>query len=275
MPARRLPVRPDLTQLRNQAKDLLRAIRAGDTNALAEFTEHHPAPPTPASAKLSDAQLALARSYQASSWTRLVHAVELVEAIWSDDAVTVERLIRANTALLHEEVLIRNDSNWGPPLTYAANLGRDRLIRLLHRLGATDLRTAMGRAVLQGHIGTARMLHDMLGRPLPPAGALGGPAYTLSVEGTALVFALGGRAVDDDGTLRAPVDVVLETDGRNAEAKHAILRMYEEHGVRFPDSAPMALHRGRLDLLEQHLHRDPSLLTRTFTHREIYPAEMG
>jgi ankyrin repeat protein len=37
----------------------------------------------------------------------------------------------------------------------------------------------------------------------------------------------------------------------------------------------MALHRGRLDLLAQHLDRDPGLLSRTFTHREIYPAEMG
>jgi ankyrin repeat protein len=37
----------------------------------------------------------------------------------------------------------------------------------------------------------------------------------------------------------------------------------------------MALHRGRLDLLDAHLDRDPGLLSRTFTHREIYPAEMG
>jgi hypothetical protein len=51
--------------------------------------------------------------------------------------------------------------------------------------------------------------------------------------------------------------------------------MYAAHGVRFPDTAPMALHRGRLDLLEAHLRRDPQLLTRTFSHREIYPAEMG
>lgn len=37
----------------------------------------------------------------------------------------------------------------------------------------------------------------------------------------------------------------------------------------------MALHRGRLDLLEKHLHRDPGLLRRTFTHEEIYPPELG
>src|SRR5262245_25146976 len=37
----------------------------------------------------------------------------------------------------------------------------------------------------------------------------------------------------------------------------------------------MALHRGRIDLLEQHLRRDPALLQRTFTHEEIYPPELG
>src|SRR5678815_807977 len=37
----------------------------------------------------------------------------------------------------------------------------------------------------------------------------------------------------------------------------------------------MALHRGRIDLLEEHLRRGPAMLNRTFSHREIYPAEMG
>ncbi len=32
----------------------------------------------------------------------------------------------------------------------------------------------------------------------------------------------------------------------------------------------MALHRGRLDLLQEHLDRDPSLLERRFTYREIF-----
>ena len=32
-------------------------------------------------------------------------------------------LITGNSALINEQVLIRTDSNWGPPMTYAANLG--------------------------------------------------------------------------------------------------------------------------------------------------------
>ncbi len=275
MPVRRLPVCPDLDQLKHQAKDLLRAMHAGDPAAIAELREHHPGPIEPPAAKLADAQLVLARSYEASSWTRLVQAVELVDAIWRDDLEMVRGLVTTNPKLLHEPTLIRKNSNWGPPMTYAANVGRDRIIQMLHGIGAIDLESAMGRAALQGKIGTAKMLHAMLGKPVPPDGALGGPAYTLSAEGTALLLDLGVRVRDAAGKLLAPVDVVIQTDGRNPSAKHAILEMYERHGVEFPDTPPMALHRGRIDLLEEHLRRDPGILGRTFSHRDIYPAEMG
>jgi hypothetical protein len=64
MRVRRLPVRPDLEQLHRQAKELLRGIRAGDADAIAELREHHPESIDPSSAKLADAQLVLARSYR-------------------------------------------------------------------------------------------------------------------------------------------------------------------------------------------------------------------
>ena len=184
MPVRRLPVRPDLEQLHRQAKELLRAIRAGDANAIAELREHDPDLIDGSVAKLADAQLVLARSYSASSWTRLVQAVRLAEAIWRDDLDGVRELITQNASLIHEHVLIRTDSNWGPPMTYAASLGRNDIIRLLHLHGAKDLELAAGRAALQGHAGTVRLIYDLAGRPLDGL-SLAGPAYTLSVEGTA------------------------------------------------------------------------------------------
>ena len=274
MPERRLPVKPDLDQLKNQAKDLLRAIRAGDQSAIAEFEQYHPKKIDPANAKLADAQLVLARSYEASSWTRLVQSCQLIDAIWRDDVEAVRNLVVSNPHLLHENAGIRNN-NWGPPLSYAANLGRDRIITMLHELGATDLITALGRATLQSKIDTARMLHAMLGAPKPPAGSLGGPAYTLSAAGTALMFELGARVYDENGKPIAPADVVLETDSRKPSEKHAILEMYAAHGLTLPDTPTMALHRGRIDLLEEHLRRDPNLLRRRFTHEEIYPPEIG
>jgi hypothetical protein len=274
MSKRHLPVRPDLDHLKRQAKDLLKAIRRGDPDALAAFREHHPEPPEPATAKLSDAQLSVARSYEASSWTRLAQACDLVGAIWRDDVETVRPLVRKNPLLLHEDALVRRNSNWGPPMSYAANLGRDRIITMLHGMGARDHRHAIDRAVLQSRVDTAALLHRLAGAPAPPDDALGGPAYTLSVSGIALLLELGVKVVDAQGDSRAPVDVVLETDSRKPEAKHAILEMYVTHGLALPDTPVMALHRGRIDLLETHVRRDPSVLNRTFAHEEIYPPDL-
>jgi hypothetical protein len=267
---RHLPVRPNLDQLKHQAKELLRDIRRGDPAAVEEFNQYHPKPVAPAEAKLADAQLALARSYQAPSWPRLVQACELIDAIWRDDVDLVRDLVVKNPNLLHENAGIRN-SNWGPPLSYAANLGRDEIIKMLHGLGATDLESAIDRATLQSKIGTARMLYEMMGYPRLPDGALVGAAYTLSASGTALMLELGAEVVAANGERLAPVDVVLETDSRKPSEKHQILEMYVQHGLELPDTPTMALHRGRIDLLEKHLRRDPDLLHRTFTHEEIYP----
>ena len=271
---RQLPVHPNLRQLKNQAKDLLRAIRARDPEALTTLASHHPGRVDPADAKLADAQLALARNYQAPSWERLVLACRLIDAIWEDDLDAVRALVVAHPRLLHEHATIR-ESNWGPPLSYAANLGRDRIIRMLYDLGARDLEHAMGRAALQGQVATGLLLHELMGSPPPPEGALAGPAYTLSVAGTAFLLELGVPVRDEHGRRLAPVDLPLETDSRDPEAKHAILAMYAAHGLELPDTPTMALHRGRIDLLEEHLRRDPGLLRRTFSHEEIYPPEMG
>jgi hypothetical protein len=271
MPVRRLPVRPDLEQLQRQAKELLRAIHAGDPSAVAELRERHPEPMDPAAAKLADAQLTLARSYEVSSWTRLVHAVRLAEAIWRDDAETIRALVAGNPALIHEHVLIRPDSNWGRPMTYAANLGRDAIIRMLWEMGARDLESAAGRAALQGHPATVRMIYELAGRPSLEKLTLAGPAYTLNVEGTAVLLTLGARIVREDGVDQNAMEHLLGTDSRNPEAKHRILEMYVEHGLDLPDTPVMALHRGRLDLLEAHFARDPDLLTRTFDIVDIYP----
>ena len=271
MPVRRLPVRPDPEQLQRQAKEFLRAIHAGDANAIAELREYHPESIDPPATKLADAQLVLARSYQASSWTRLVHAVRLADAIWRDDLEAVRALVTGNSALIHEHVLIRTDSNWGPPMTYAANLGRDRIVRLLHSHGARDFESAAGRAALQGKADTVRMIYDLMGRPSLDKWTLAGPAYTLSVEGTAVLLALGARVVGPEGVDRNTMEHLLGTDSRNPPAKHRILEMYVEHGFEPPDTPVMALHRGRIDLLEMHLARDPDLLTRTFDIADVYP----
>jgi hypothetical protein len=270
MTVRRLPVRPDLEQLHRQAKELLHAIHGGDVNAIAELREHHPESIAPADTKLADAQLVLARSYRASNWTRLVHGVRLADAIWRDDVDAVRELITTRAALVDEHVLIRTDSGWGPPMTYAANLGRDRIIRLLHDHGAKDFESAAGRAALQGNTDTVRLIHDLAGQPLKEW-TLAGPAYTLSVEGTAVLLALGARVVGPKGVDHNTMEHILGTDSRRPADKHRILEMYVEHGFDPPDTPVMALHRGRIDLLETHLARDPELLSRTFDIADVFP----
>lgn len=251
-PDRDLPVRPDLNRLKAEAQQLRDEEKID----------------------LTEAQEILARSYGAPSWERLVQSCHLIDAIWNDDPDTLRDLVTKHPNLLHEPARI-HDGNWGPPMTYAANLGRDRIIRMLYDLGATDLKSAVDRALLQSKIDTARMLHQLMGSPRLPDGALGGAAYTLSATGTQLALELGARAIDENSKPLAPVDLVLETDSRNPEAKHRILELYVQHGLTLPDTPVMALHRGRLDLLEDHLRRDPQLLQRTFTHEEIYPPDFG
>jgi hypothetical protein len=266
MPVRRLPVRPHLDQLHRQAKELLRGIHAGDATAIADLREYHPDSIDRAAAKLADAQLVLARSYHASSWTRLLQAVELANAVWRDDPKTVRDLITRNPALIQEPVLIRSDSEWGAPMTYAANLGRNDIVRLLHSHGAKDVESAAGRAALQGKADTVRLIYDLAGRPSLEKLTLAGPAYTLSVAGTAALLTLGARVVRQGVVDHNTMEHLLGTDSRNPAAKHRILEMYVESGFEPPDTPVMALHRGRMDLLDAHLTRDPGLLRRTFAH---------
>jgi hypothetical protein len=187
MPARHFPVRPNLDQLKHQAKDLFKALRSGDSSAIADLESYHPGKIEANAAKLADAQLVLAHSYGIASWPRLVQACQLVDAIWRDDVAGVRNIVLKHPHLLKEMARGTEECNWGPPMSYAANLGRDQIIRMLHDLGATDHARALDRAALQSKIETARMIHSMMGSPRPPANLLGGPAYTLSASGTALL----------------------------------------------------------------------------------------
>jgi hypothetical protein len=270
---RHFPVRPNLDQLKHQAKDLLRAVRHGDQAAIAELRKHHPKTIEPAAAKLADVQAALARSYGLASWPRLVTACRMTDAIWRGDADIVRQLVRKDPRLLDESACGVADSNWGPPMSYAANVGQNEIIALLREMGAADLQHAFDRACLQGQLETARRLHAMGARVVP--GLVMGPCETLNAEGLALLFELGAELADAHGDRLAPVALLLQTYCRGPKGKHRCLDLVSERGIALPDTPAMALHRGRIDLLEAHLRRDPQLLSRTFSHEEIYPPELG
>lgn len=272
MPDRHFPVRPNLDQLKHQAKDLLRALRAGDATAAAELQKNHPEAVAPGAIQLADAQLALARAYGIASWPRLVAACRLIDAIWRDDVDAIRSMVRKEPRLLHEDAR-GVKGNWGPPMSYAANLGRDRIIEMLRAEGADDVMFAFDRACLQGQLDTARRLYAMGARPVP--GSVMGPCETLSEPGLALLLDLGAELSDETGDRLAPVAMVLETYGRNLDGKHQCLELIAQRGVLLPDTAPMAVHRGRIDLLEALVARDPGLLIRTYGHEEIFPPALG
>lgn len=93
-PTRSLRQRPDLDQLKRQAKDLLRSFRKGDSAAVAEVHAHYHGA-DPRTFALHDAQLVIARAYGFESWPKLKASV---------DGATVRRIVDAVRAGNLDEV---------------------------------------------------------------------------------------------------------------------------------------------------------------------------
>jgi hypothetical protein len=75
---RKWPYRPDFSQFKRQAKELLKAYRVGDASTVAEVERHEQAP-DPTAFALHDAQRVLARSYGFASWQKLKSYVQTIE----------------------------------------------------------------------------------------------------------------------------------------------------------------------------------------------------
>ncbi len=116
----RLPARPDLDQLRHQAKDLLRAAKGGDPVAASRLAS------VAGDSNLSSAQLAVAREYGFASWARLKLEIERRELLNSRDVATLATLLAEQPGLAVEPM-----ENWcdhplgATPLGYVAMLRYD------------------------------------------------------------------------------------------------------------------------------------------------------
>ena len=84
-PTRTLRNRPDLDQLKRQAKELLDAYRAGGSEAAKEVHAHY-RQADPSTFALHDAQLVMARAHGFDSWPKLKAFV---------DGITIRRLVEA------------------------------------------------------------------------------------------------------------------------------------------------------------------------------------
>jgi uncharacterized protein len=118
-----LPARPDLDQLRHQAKDLLHAAQRGDPGATARIDT------VSRRLILSSAQLAIAREYGFASWAKLRLEVERRDILNSRDVSRLTRLLAEHPDLAIKPMEHWADRQHGNPLGYITMLqfNHDRL----------------------------------------------------------------------------------------------------------------------------------------------------
>jgi hypothetical protein len=239
-----LPHDPDLRQLKIQAKELHRAARSGDADALQRIHRHRSGADAPS---LQDTQHALARDYGFASWPVLVHFVE------ADD---------------RRRALIR-----------AINGGdEDEARRPLARGGYTqeDLTLALARAACYSRFDLADELiargADVNG-DYPTTGDYG-PILLAACEflnADAIAFLIErGAQVDPPGRdtkfpqQNTPLRMVLGTYERRPDRRHRCLDVLIDAGATFDDGPVMDLLRGRVGQLSAHIDADPELVRQLF-----------
>jgi ankyrin repeat protein len=115
-----LPQRPDLAQLRRQAKELLHAVKSGDADALERIRAVSDRP------VLASAQLALAREYGFSSWPKLKQEIERRDILNDRDLPRLSRLLAEDPSLATESMEHWCDHRRGvAPLNYIAMIRFD------------------------------------------------------------------------------------------------------------------------------------------------------
>ena len=137
-PKRVLREKPDLDQLRRQAKELLAAFTAGTPEAVREVT-HHYRGADPAAFALHDAQLVVSRAYGFESWAKLKAYVDgvttsrLCDAAESGDLAAVRSLLRRRPEIVNFEWPHHGEQK----AIHVAVLRRDAaMVRLLMENGA-------------------------------------------------------------------------------------------------------------------------------------------
>ncbi|MCW5981564.1 MAG: ankyrin repeat domain-containing protein [Bryobacteraceae bacterium] len=138
LPTRRMRQRPDLEQLKRQAKQLLKAFQAGDAAAVDEVNAHYDNAQATAFA-LHDAQLVVARSYGFDSWPKLKAYVDGVTIGRFVDAVQAGHIERVRTMLRARPELAGMTVSYGDErraVHYAVMRRHPEIVRLLMRKGA-------------------------------------------------------------------------------------------------------------------------------------------
>jgi hypothetical protein len=146
LPTRHLVEKPDLDQLKSQARELLDAFVAGQPDATAEVNRfYHDADRTQFA--LHHAQLVLARSYGFESWPKLKAFVDgititrLIETVRAGDVDQAEAILRLRPELVNWEAPA---SHGHMALHYAVLQRMPEMVRVLMRFGADPHVTTAG-----------------------------------------------------------------------------------------------------------------------------------
>ncbi|HLV80419.1 MAG TPA: ankyrin repeat domain-containing protein [Chthonomonadaceae bacterium] len=268
-----LPPNPNLRHLKDQARDLLNAGQAQT---------------------LSEAQFQIARRYGFASWPKLKAYMdslglvgELKAAIDVEDLPLVKRLMTRHPDLHRAPMGYGNDG----PLTWVAECRVPRRAPTQTRLEMARWMIENGSDVHQGGDGPlmrAALDDDrlpmlaLLARYGADVNALWhdrypiicAPCETLAPEALRWLLAHGADPAmpSQYGT---PLSMLIGTYMRRPDGRHSCLEVMVDAGFALPDTPAIALHRGRIDLLQRHLERDASLLERRFSDAEIFPPELG
>lgn len=105
MTRRELPAHPDLSQYRKQAKDLFKAAKAGDAEALSRFAEIMPSKQRPS---LADAQFVLAREHGFENWAAFREKIESLQTNGADPVEAFKQSIRDGDAAALKMLLKRH-----------------------------------------------------------------------------------------------------------------------------------------------------------------------
>jgi ankyrin repeat protein len=138
LPTRTLRERPDLDQLKRQAKELLDAFVAGRAGAAIEVNAHYHDARAETFA-LHDAQLVLARAYGFDSWPKLkacvngVTMTRLADAVRAGDIPGVQAMLNVRPELAH---MVMGESNEHRALHYAVLNRLPEMVRVLMEHGA-------------------------------------------------------------------------------------------------------------------------------------------